>query len=148
MNWTDTDHKKPDDEQRVLGYWPNEGGCMETLTYHASDSDVDGREGWTTAWGESADAPTHWTPMPSPPPARRGVCRTCQGTGDFYYGTGHTGPREKGCEDCGASPQPQPGLPAFTGCVRDRCAYSGECSRVARCLEADVHAGFSESKGD
>jgi hypothetical protein len=70
MNWTDTDHKKPDDEQRVLGYWPNEGGCMETLTYHASDSDVDGREGWTTAWGESADAPTHWTPMPSPPPAR------------------------------------------------------------------------------
>lgn len=31
-------------------------------------------------------------------------CSACQDTGDFYYGTGHTGPRDKGCPECGRKP--------------------------------------------
>ena len=64
--WINTDHQKPEDEQRVLGYWAFQGGCAETLTFHACDSPVDGRETWVSAFGENADPPDYWQPWVPP----------------------------------------------------------------------------------
>lgn len=76
MHWTCTDERKPADEQKVLGCWPFfNGGAAETLTYHASDSEVDGRESWVNAWGESADPPDYWIPFDALPGVpRQGGC--------------------------------------------------------------------------
>lgn len=70
FRWVPVSERVPEDGQTVLALWhgpscePN--GCAETLTYYAHDSDVDGRNAWTNAWGEVADEPTHWKPWEPP----------------------------------------------------------------------------------
>lgn len=76
MNWTRTDERKPDDEQTVLGYWaPNSVHAepiYESLTYHASDSEVDGREAWLNWNSNVEDAPDAWVAIEDISPTRQG----------------------------------------------------------------------------
>jgi hypothetical protein len=63
--WIPVSERKPDDEQKVLGYWRSDNSA-QTLIYLACDSWVDGREVWRDAWGNEADPPDLWKPWEAP----------------------------------------------------------------------------------
>lgn len=63
--WISTERRKPDDEQRVLGWWPaarNSTDGYDVVLYHAADA-PDGPESWRYTDESSADAPDYWMPL-------------------------------------------------------------------------------------
>jgi hypothetical protein len=70
QKWIPTNERKPNDEQMVLAFWPGSSYARDSfasVTFHASDSDVDGHDAWLDVFGNSEDEPTHWMPLPEAP---------------------------------------------------------------------------------
>ena len=69
--WIDASVQPPNNEQTVLACWQGRSAIsgMEVLTYHAPDEP--GRGGlWAHYDIGIVDEPTHWMPLPNPPPAK------------------------------------------------------------------------------